>query len=141
MGARIPVNQCNLYRSGTLHKLFELFPVSSWLPVISRGTLWDTNIAHCTRRPARRSSSLADVRSVQDLPFRNNELADAVEKDRAMARVRLYDRLMPDFEEAQHLQQAQLGLAKPRAAIPLCQLKNFAVCRYPPVLLHHTSLQ
>lgn len=117
----VPVSKLYGLSVTEVHNLFAEFQV---LPLFAANSgtsrCRHSNISCSSRRS---SSSLADVRSVQDLSFRNTELADAVARDRAMARIRLYESLMPRFEE----EQAQVGLAKPRAAIQESELHTFAV--------------
>ena len=131
MGARVHLSPHNFCRSRTLYELFDVLRVACFTATSSRGSLSHPNLAQHSRR----TSSLADVRTVQDLPFRNNELADAVAKDRSMARIRLYERLMPTFEEKQRLQTDQLGLEKPRSAIQQSQLNKFEVFHCSPAIL------
>lgn len=136
MGARVHASPHHLYASRTLCEIVEVLRLACFTTTSSRATISQAN----TAQPSRRSSSLTDVRTVQDLPFRNNELADAVAKDRAMARVRLYERLMPAFQET-HLQPDQLGLAKPRSAIQQSQLDKFEVRIDSSVIIDCTTAQ
>lgn len=90
-----------------------------------RGTSTHASYTLLSTIRERRSSSLADTRNIQDLAYRNIELADAIAKDRGMARIQLYERIMPMVAASV---QTRSGFMRPRSAIQESQLDSLVVC-------------
>ena len=113
-GSNISVVDSNLYRHTTV--------------ALSQNVLF-SQLAHgfvCSR--ARSSSTLADVRRVEDLAIRNDELAEAVSRDRAMARRRLYDKIMPCLQSESASERMPLAHRQPPSAVHVSQLSKVTVC-------------
>jgi hypothetical protein len=76
----------------------------------------------------RAASTLADIRTVDNLAILNDELAEAVSRDRAMARRRLYNRIMPGLYSETASPYPMPGRGQPQSAVHIAQLSKLVVC-------------